>query len=72
MFYWSLFVKVQFIIFQIGLDNGLVSNKQQAIIWIKGGLVYGCIYASLGLNVLVNMQPNHVICQPIGLMLFTH
>ena len=29
-----------------------VPNKQQAIIWTNGGIVYGCIDASLGLNEL--------------------
>ena len=34
----------------IGSDNGLVPNRQQAIIWTNDGLVYWGIYASLGLN----------------------
>ena len=31
----------------IGSDNGMMLNKQQVIIWTKGGLVYWGIYASL-------------------------
>ena len=30
-----------------GLDNGLMRNRRQAIIWTNGGLVYWRIYASL-------------------------
>ena len=33
----------------IGSDNGLVPNRQLAIIWTVAGLVYWCIYESLGL-----------------------
>ena len=36
----------------IGSENGLALNRQLAIIWTKGGLVYWCIYASLTLNEL--------------------
>ena len=36
----------------IGSDNGLAPNRRQAIIWTNGGLVYGRIYASHGLNKL--------------------
>ena len=36
----------------IGSDNDLVPNRWKAIIWTKVGLVYWCIYASLGLNEL--------------------
>ena len=42
----------------IGSDNGLVPNRWQAIFWTNGGLVYWCIYASLGLNELINMLWN--------------
>ena len=31
----------------IGSDNGLESNRQQAIIWTNDGLAYPHIYASL-------------------------
>ena len=34
----------------IGSDNGLPPGRRQAIIWTNDGLVYLCIYASLGLN----------------------
>ena len=36
----------------INSDNGLAPNRKQAIIWTSDGLVYRCIYASLGLNVV--------------------
>ena len=35
-----------------GSDNGLVPTRQQTIIWSNDGLLYWCIYVSLGLNVL--------------------
>ena len=28
----------------IDLDNGLTPNRQQAIIWTNGGVVYWCVY----------------------------
>ena len=45
---YSLGSNWQYVI--IGLDNGLVPDRQQAIIWTKEGLVHRRIYASLGLN----------------------
>ena len=36
----------------IGSDDGLGSNRRQAIVWTNGGLGYQHIYASLGLNEL--------------------
>ena len=41
-------------IFGIGSDNGLVSNRPQAIIWSNDDTVHQCIYASPGLNELTN------------------
>ena len=41
---------------KIGTDNGFVPVRQQAIIWTNDGLVYWCIYASLGLNELSNAE----------------
>ena len=35
------------------LDNGLASNKQEAIIWMNLDLVCCRMYASLGLNELI-------------------
>ena len=32
----------------MGLDNGLVSNRQQAIIWTNADLIHWCIYVALG------------------------
>ena len=40
--------------FSIDSDNGLVSIKQQAIIWTNDGIVYWRIYASLDLNELTH------------------
>ena len=39
----------------IVLDNGLASTKRQPIIWTNDGLGYQRIYASLGLNELLQM-----------------
>ena len=40
----------------IGLDNGLVPNKQRAIIWTNDGLFYWHINTSLSLNELSAMR----------------
>ena len=37
----------------IGSDNGLVPNRHQAIIWSSAGMLYWCIYVSLGSHELV-------------------
>ena len=45
IFLWNVFLKVynwQYVI--IGSDNGLASNKQQAIVWTNDGLVYWRTY----------------------------
>ena len=34
----------------IGIDNGLVLNRCQAIIWTNGGIVYWCVHASHSLD----------------------
>ena len=44
-FHWSLF--------SIGSDNGLAPNRRQAIIWTNDDPVKWRIYASLGLNELI-------------------
>ena len=31
-------------------DNGLVPNRQQAMIWTNDGIAHWCMYASLTLN----------------------
>ena len=41
----------------IDWDNGLVPNRQQAIIWTNGDIIYRCIYVSFGLNGLRNQVP---------------
>ena len=43
-----MFLSVQWKIPSIGLDNGSVSNKQQAIIRTNTDLIHWCIYAALG------------------------
>ena len=35
-------------------DNGLVPKWRPAIIWTNDGLLYWCMYASVGLNELSN------------------
>ena len=35
-------------------DNGLATNRRQAIIWTKGDLGYWRTYVSLGLNYRIN------------------
>ena len=46
-FYWSLFLGALVTLIIIDSDNGLVPNKQQAIIWANDSVVYCGIYASL-------------------------
>ena len=54
----------------IGSNNGLVPNRRQAIIWTNDSLFYWRIYASLGLNELIQyvlgMQVEIVIAQPFA------
>ena len=40
----------------IGSENGLAPRRRQAIIWINGGLVYWRMYASVGLNELMQIH----------------
>ena len=40
-------------VYSIGSDNGLVPNRQQAIIWTDDGLGWWRIYVPLGLNELI-------------------
>ena len=49
-FHWNLFPILQLKYSSIGSDNGLALLRWQAIIWFNDGLVYWCIYVSLGLN----------------------
>ena len=46
--HWNLFLSVQLTKPSIGLDNGLVPNRQQAIIWPNAALIHWRIYAALG------------------------
>ena len=36
----------------IGCNNGLVPNRQRAIVWTNIGPIYWCIYGSLGIDEL--------------------
>ena len=47
-FHWSLFLKVQLIISQHCLDNGMVPNRWQANIWTNADPVHWRIFAALG------------------------
>ena len=55
-FSWNLFLQVQLKYTGIGLDNGLVQKRWQAISWTNDGPVYWCIFALLGLNELKVIQ----------------
>ena len=46
-FHWSLFLRVPFTIFQLGLDNGLAPIRLQAIIWTNAHPVHWRIYEAL-------------------------
>ena len=46
--YWSLFLRVQLTKSSIGSNNGLASNRRQAIIWTNADPVHWRIYAALG------------------------
>ena len=46
--HWSLFLKVQLTITNIGLDNGLGPNRRQAIIWTNADQINWRTYAALG------------------------
>ena len=45
---WSLSLRVQLTITSISLDNGLVLNRRQAIIWTNADPNHWRIYAALG------------------------
>ena len=47
--------------FSIGSDNGLAPARPQAIIWPNDGLLYGCIYVSLGLDELKSLYMTWII-----------
>ena len=42
----------------IGLDNGLVPNRRQAIIWSNADPVHWCIYTALGGDELTFLSTN--------------
>ena len=46
-FHWSLFLRIQLIITQYWFDNGLVSNRRQAIIWINADPIHWRIYSAV-------------------------
>ena len=47
----------------IDSNNGLAQNRQQAIIWSNVSMRYWCIYASLGLNVLMQKRRNSSVLE---------
>ena len=47
-FPWSLFLRVQLTTPSIGLDNGLVPNRREAIMWTNTDPIHWRIYAALG------------------------
>ena len=52
---WSYYQRASIV-----LDNGLASNRLQAIIWTKASLLYRFIYTLLGLADLTKWAPNTV------------
>ena len=54
----NLLAKVQSFIASIGYDDGLVPNRQQAIVWTNGGLVCWCV--SLGLSELTHWGQDEI------------
>ena len=57
-FYWNLFLRVQMKITGIGLDNGLVPMRRQAIIWINDDPIHWRLYATLGGDELTHWGRN--------------
>ena len=61
-FLWSLFLSFELTISQHCSDNGMTPTRRQAIIWTNDGIVYWCIYVSLGLDmsqsiILLSIRP---------------
>ena len=54
----------------IGSDNGLAPNRQQAVIWTNDGLVYWCIYSSFCLNEFTLLD--YQVLNPGDLILRVH
>ena len=53
-FHWSLFLRLKLTKKNtIGLDNGVVPNKQEAVIWTHVDLIHWHIYAALGGDELI-------------------
>ena len=48
-FYWKLFPSVKLKYTSNGMDNGLVPNMREAIIWTSDGIAYGRRFPSLNL-----------------------
>ena len=55
-FHWNLFPTVNRKYAIPGSDNGLVPNRQQAIIWTNDGIVWWWAYAWLSLNDLMELS----------------
>ena len=52
-FYWIMFSRVKYPDSSIDSDDDLPPNRQQAMIWMNGGLVYWSKYASHGPSELI-------------------
>ena len=52
-FHWALFLRLQLTITSIGLDDGLVPNRRQAIIWTNVDPIHWHIYVALGKDELM-------------------
>ena len=55
-FQWILFLRSNWQLPSIGLDNGLAPNRRQAIIWIDANPIRWRIYAVAGGNELINQS----------------
>ena len=69
IFHSTLFIKVSLV--NIGLDNGLVSTRCQAIIWIKDDLIYQCHIASAG-HTESTVWNSQVLLQPVNFLQNIH
>ena len=67
-FHWSLFLCVQLKISTIGLDNGLASNRRQAIIWTNDGCIRHT--ASLSYEKQVCLPPSTLNSSKRGVVIY--
>ena len=61
--HWNLSLGSNWQWVSIGSDNGLVPNRQQAIIWTNDGPVYWYVYESLGLDELTLSALPKISCR---------